>query len=248
MKNILIFLVVFAFSSSLKADGASYYTVGFTIETTKGQIIKGYSWDVCDSYLSEDSTFMPVYLKRLKDTATKSEYLKRVLTYKEWNEKEVDTLFYAKHRIGYEYSIEDDSAYKDTIYTLIGDTSILLSSIKNIKIDTLIFSHSSSYTSGVWGNLNLSDTTWMKKEPKRKIDAQIDLCYFRIFVHEESQYVNNVIKQIEANQKEYSDIEENQMIDSNEKWNIQEVVVAQLYELLKKLKGRKVVILEGCSC
>lgn len=230
MRKTLIIIIAVIFSTSLRAEYNGYH-IALSIENLKGQITKGYVY-VASAYLNMDSL-------------NNSEYLKRALdqSWKDWDKR--DSLTYFKERIKYEYTaVWDSSGPKKSIYYLTGKTVLSFKSIKSIKIEEMIHF---GYTKGIANELKLSDTTWMKREPVRKVSFGGYLHSYQIFIHENSPQINAIIKQLEIKQKEFDNTElddENGDTDYKKGDKIDE----EFWKIIQKLNKLKVVIIAESSC
>jgi len=230
MRKTLIILIAVIFSTSLRAEYNGYH-ITISIENIKGQITKGYVY-VASAYLNMDSL-------------NNSEYLKKALdqSWKDWNKR--DSLTYFRDRIKYEYTaVWDSSGAKNSIYYLTGKTVLSFKSIKSIKIEEMI---DFGYTQGIANELKLSDTTWMKREPLRKLSFEGYLHSYQIFIHENSAKINEIIKQLEIKQKE---IDQTELQDDNGDTDYRkgDKIDDELWGIIKKLNKLKVVIIAESSC
>ena len=230
MKRILTIIIGFVFSYSLRAEYNGYH-ITFSIEKTNGQIVKGYVY-VASAYLNTDSLNNAEYLIKALDQSGK-----------EWAKK--DSLTYFKERIRYEYTaVWDSSGTKKSIYYLTGKTVISFKSIKNIKMEEMI---DFGYTQEIANELKLSDTTWMKREPLRKVSFGGYLHSYQIFIHESSPKINEIIKQLEIKQKEIGNTQL-QNDSGGTDYRKADKIDDELWELIKKLNKLKVVIIAESSC
>jgi hypothetical protein len=211
-----IFLITIL-STSLRAEfGGSHFS--FTIETNKGELIKGYTY-VYNSYFNQDSINDIIYLKRIFLPEDKAENLP-----------------FFKYRIEYNcpfFGNNSENGYK--LYQLMGKIEIPLSSIKGIKINDS-FEYGSF--AEISNPLNISDTAWMKKKPIKKIEMIGYLCTYQVIVHQNSKKMGDILKQLKAKYNEYDP--DNLPMDTN--------LNNELDKIFKKMKGCKAVVITECSC
>jgi hypothetical protein len=167
MKKILI-LFLLLLSAPLFAEYGSYQ-IQFTLEDVNRNVSKGYC-QITASYLNLDSL-------------ENSEYLKKTLSCQ--ITQDVDTFYYYKARLKYEYqNLYDSSVGKSKIYSLLDETAVSMSAIKTIKIDDMI---GSGYSNNILNELKLSDTTWMKIPHVSRFITNGVFCSFEVFVHKKSK-------------------------------------------------------------
>ena len=223
MKKIFTFLIIIFLSSSANAECQyHYYHIKFTIETNDGKIR--------DGYVEHSPCILDM------DSLENTEYLKKAFNW--LNDKE-DTLTYFQDRIEYKCQIWEDSEGKNTVYYYLNKKSIPFEDIKTIKIENLI---DLSGWIDISNDLQLQDSIWMKKEPVKKVSFWSDWGFVHshyIFVHIDSKKINDIIKQIELKWKELEKID----TDRHRRYDIDE----EIMEIIKKLKGEKVVVVSEYS-
>ena len=230
MRKILIIILAFLFSPSIKAEYNGYH-ITIAIEHINGQISKGYVYIAAD-YLNMDSLHSTSYLKKALDQSWK-EYDKR------------DSLVYFKARIKYDYtSLLDSSKQLYSIYYLTSKTALSFQSIKRITIENMI---DFGYTQSIANELKLSDTTWMKIAPLRTLTFSGYLISCQIFVHKESSKVNEIIKELEMNQAKIDRLDsniENGQTDYIKGGKMDEALML----IIQKLNKQKVIVIVESSC
>jgi hypothetical protein len=204
-----------------KAEYSGFHFT-FEIKTNDGKILKAYSY-VAEYYWNNDSLNNHQYLLRSigYQTATSD-----------------DTFHFFDGRLTYNYqNPEDRTGERYQVYQLIQPNKLNKGEIREIKVlDQFEF----TYTLSIYNLLNVSDLKWMQKEPKKRIRYGVYLCDFLICVHEESKKVNTILRSLSLLEEKYKVEEENG--DALEKYQ------DEFDEILKTLKGEKVVIIAGCSC
>jgi hypothetical protein len=183
MKNTIIAVFILLFSYAVKAEYNGYH-FEFTIETTEGQLLKGYVYKA-SAYLDEDSL-------------SNSDYLIKAFS-DDWN-GHTDSIKYFKNRIKYNFYNQNDTGF---IFYLLNEEIIPSSSVKKIKIDEMI---DYGYLSGIANELTLRDTSWMKKRPVKIATAGGYLCDAQIFIHKDSKKIKKLLKEIEAIEAKYNDM------------------------------------------
>ena len=103
------------------------------------------------------------------------------------------------------------------------------------------------YTQGIANELKLSDTTWMKRKPIKKVSFGGYLHSYQIFIHENSPQINAIIKQLEIKQKE---IDSTELQDENgdRDYRKGDKIDEELWKIIQKLNKLKVVIIAESSC
>lgn len=195
----------------------SSYQIHLTIETNAG-IVNGYT------------SISPLYFD--SDSIKSSEYLIRALA----DDNRTDSLICYKNRITYNYpGCAENVIMKDknVLYYLLTDTVIALSDIHKIKINSI---HVGDYISGIATPLKLSDKTWINTPPMRCVTLGGYLCYYEIFIYEESKAINDVIKKANDFLLKYNGPEDDDQIDRG------------LSTIIKKIHGQKVLVVYSCTC
>lgn len=190
------------------------YNIYLSIETTDG-IQNGYT-SISTHYLNRDSL-------------QNSEYLKMALKDK-WNN--TDSLIYFKNRISYLYGgcfNDVIGEEKQKVYYLLDRTAIPLSIIKNIKIKNIFVDHN---LQGIANSLTLKDTNWINNKPIRCVNFGGYLCYFNLYIYEESKLTTDIINKANSILSKY---------DGDE-------LDKKLHEVIGKLDGQKVIIIRECTC
>lgn len=222
MNKILTFIFLLALSLSLRAEYDGYY-ISFTIEQVNGKKQKGYVY-MASAYLDMDS---------LHNT----NYLKRALGGKDGDDQ--DSMTYFKHRIDYHYRNTWDSSIssKYTTYYLTGQKKMPFRLIKKITIDEMI---DHTYLFGISTDLKLADTSWIKTEPVKILSYSGYLCSYQVMVHQQSKRLTEVLKRLDAKQKQLSSME----LDSENGDKADE----EIGKLISELEGLKVVVITECTC
>ena len=221
MRKIIIILAIIFVTVSAQAE--CYYRdfhIKCTIETIDGKITNGYlivsmcnlpNLSIYESLLWSDNM----------------EELKKALNQVQqwWKEALKDTLEYYQDRKIYEhYSI----AYH------LNKKNISLENIKTIMVEELWSVASYEWISS---ELQSSDTTWVKKEPIKKVEFESEwgfICSHRIFIHAKSEKTDKIIRQLELKWKE---IEETENIDKSD----------EMWKIIEQLQGEKVVVISECT-
>lgn len=223
--GIFLFLVMLLMYARAKADGgAHFFIIRFTIETTGNKVSKGYGY-IPEGKLVKDSFGSTHYLMHLLDQPYENRSIKDSMAYYEGCLK---------------YTLPSNPAVKDaegTVYTLTDLEHLSFKRIKSMQIDTIF---PFSRTPAVQNQLKMADTVWLKNKPVRDIEIEPLSCYYRVIIYENTLLIHDLMQKIARLEKEIIDIQyANEETDRKER---------QIYELLKKLKKEKVVIIEACSC
>ncbi|MES2691689.1 MAG: hypothetical protein V4658_14885 [Bacteroidota bacterium] len=219
------FFIILLFHARAMADGgATFFIIRFSIETTQHEVSKGYGY-ISEGNIIRDSFNSTGYLMRLLDQSYEDRSIK-------------DSMAYYKGRL--KYSSPANPLIKDPIgglYTLTDLEHLSFKRIKKMRIDTIM---PFSWVPGIMSPLKMADTIWLKNKPVRDIEIEPLSCYYRVIIYESSPRINDIMKKIALLVKKINDMQQ-----VNEEANNKE---RQIYELLKKLKGEKVVVIEACSC
>ncbi len=218
MKKTLIVLTILSLSAGVKAQYYYGYYIKFDAETIHGETKTGFVY-LAAHYLNNDS---------LNNT----DYLKKALSQRaiEWHKR--DSLVYYKERIKYDYIPVDDSlGSKSTIYRLNNEQAIANNEIQAIKIRDMI---EQSYFIQISNPLSAADTVWASKRPLRSYSFTGFVCYFQIFVHENSQNTNRIIKQLQEKQHKANEIDPNEIDEA-------------FLNIIEELYGEKVVVVTECD-
>ena len=239
MRRTLIILAIIFVSISAQAE--CYWRdfhIKCMIETTDGKITNGY---LVVSSCDFDILNIDGYVFWNDD-----EGLKRILNQKQhwWNGVFKDTLKYYQSRKIYEYG--------DSIAYYLNKKNITLENIKTITVEELW--SKASYIR-ISNELQLSDSTWIKKEPIKKVEFWSEwgfICSHQIFIHAKSEKVDKIIRQLELKWKEIKDIDKCQEEAENEEvvWEFRakkEDKGDEMWNIIKKLKGEKVVVISECT-
>ena len=211
------------------------------IETTKGEVIIGHVYRA-SAYFNEDSLSNERYVTR-----SMSHY---------FLQGDEPRMVYYENLVKYDY-VPEGGTETYSVYTLIGEKSILVSDIKNIKILNHI---DFSYLVNVASAHALRDTIWMKTPPVAKYIVDGYLCSWQLFVHEESANTKQVLAELKAfnnkNQQQLKKLEEELDYANGDYYREIEAKIETLEEgldeaasdILAKLNGERVVIISFCSC
>ena len=119
---------------------------------------------------------------------------------------------------------------------MLNKKNIPIEDIKTISTDSVIVL---SLFFSISNELQLEDTVWMKKNPIKRVGIGGYLCGHNIFIHINSKEIEKVVKEIDLKQKELEKIE----IDSENGDEIDN----EIWKIVEKLNGQKVVIVSECS-
>ena len=239
MKKSLILLTIILLSLSARADGQSGYYLHFRITTPDRQDIGGY-------------LFVSHYCLDI-DSLSNTEHLKRAFVCDGHYDETEQSLTYFQNRMIYQYQVpprdpdfplEEQPAHQ---YYLLNEKTIPipLENIEWIEIFELISDVSYVFISS---ELQLSDFSWMRQEPIESMEFYAHVCYHQLFIHAGSEKVENVIKELEQKQEEIDKLRELYFESSNETiWDMLWDKDEELREILKKLKGEKVVAISSCA-
>jgi len=227
MKTTFIFLTFCFLSLLAKADCYTNYELKITIETIDGKTHMGYA-NVSSCYFKIDSLENAEYVKTRLIQDSKNFV---------WEKPRTEEIFwYFQDRLEYEYRIWDEYKDLNTLYYLLNPNSIPEKDIKSIKIDSLIYKSAFML---ITNGLQLQDSVWMKKEPIKRIGIGGYLCGHRVFIHISSKEIDNIVEEIEMKAKEIEKID----IDETNG----DAIDKEVWEIVKKLNGQKVVIVSECS-
>ena len=239
-KTVIILAIIFA-SISVQAECYwSNFHIKCMIETTDGKITNGCLIVSLCNFDNLDIDEVLLWSDNMED-------LKKIINQKQqwWKEVFKDTLRYYSDRIIYEYG--------DSIADYFNRKNILSENIKTITIQELWSAASHRWISS---ELQLSDTTWIKKEPIKKVEFWSEswslICSYQIFIHEKSEKVDKIIRQLEIKMKEIEDINKRQKEEENEEnemefYNDKNDISNEMLEIIKQLKGEKVVVISECT-
>jgi len=247
MKKAVIILTIIFLSISAKADLGNDYHIKFLIETENGEISKGYAW--VDRYSFDmDSLKNKVYLKAATEQYRPWCWNLDSSQYSDswWEKVKDDTLRYFQDRIIYEYQSvwrnPGRGITQDSISYLVNKVNIPLKEIKTIKIDKV--TEVSPITQIASEKLEVGDSIWLKQKPVRKVQFVSHwgfVCSHQIFIHANSEKVDSVIRQLELKQKELEEMEYEDIDNDPVKIN------KEIFGIIKKLDGDKVVIISTCT-
>jgi len=181
---IKIIAILILFFASLSVYAECYYSnfhIKCTIETTDGKIDTGYmKLSYCEFFPLDATTdyFIWNNFEDFKETLNQTpQWWKKIYRAEKIFK---DTLSYAQNRILYKYY--------DTIPYYLNWKSIPFDNIQAITIEEL---QSMWSYMGIASELQLQDTVWLKKEPIKKVEFEIDeiggVCSYSIFIHENSK-------------------------------------------------------------
>ena len=241
MKKIIIILAIIFISISARADCYSDYHIKCVIETIDGKISNGYIMISNCLFYSRTLSWNYNDMEDLKNTLKqKQQWWKEVM-----KDKEVfkDTLRYYQDRRIYEY-------YDIPYYC--NWESIPLEDIKTITVEEVL-----SEANWIWisSELQLSDSTWIKKAPIKKVEFQFNegfMYSFQIFIHENSEKINNVIRQLKLKQKEIENIDKRLAEEENDEiyWKLDSQKHDknnEMSKITKQLNGEKVVVISDIT-
>jgi hypothetical protein len=237
----LIMVLVFLLLSFLARAEYNGWYITFEITTTANQKITGHTYKAM-AYFNQDSI-------------QRSSYLIKHLNHAGLNSEE-QRFSYARHLLKYSYSYPGDTAVYSA-YTLVDEDSIPISAIKDISINKMI---DFGYLLNISSAHTIGDTIWMKEPVLESAFIGGYLCEFTVYVHQQSQGVEEVLKEIEIfntkNEKQFNDWEnELEYLNGKEREDLehkmehyQESLDEKATEILEKLVGEEVVIISFCSC
>ena len=127
--------------------------------------------------------------------------------------------------------------------------SIPLENIEWIEIFGLSSGYSYIFISS---ELQLSDFSWMRQESIESMGFDVCLCGHHLFIHAGSEKVESVIKELELKQEETDKLwelywESSEGTDKKIVWELLLEKDDEFWEILKKLKGEKVVVISACT-
>ena len=247
---ISILAIIFVSISTQAECYWSNFHIKCMIETTDGKIINGYLKESMCNFLNLNIDEVLLWsdndnIEDLKKTLNqKQQWWKEIVKDNGFFTNEKDTLRYYQDRIIYEYG--DSIAYYFNI------KNIPIENIKTITVEKLKREASYEWISS---ELQLSDTTWMKKEPIKKVEFGAEwgfICSYRIFIHAKSEKVDKIVRQLELKWKEIKDIDKRQEEAENDE--MERKLYGQkldkgdeMWKIIKQLKGEKVVVISECT-
>ena len=223
MKILLFILGVCCSVGYIRADGPGFTRVEFTIDLKKGKAVKGIA-DVYD-------------FEQYKDSLNNSEFMMRVMTWQSGEDRPDSLLFYT-HTFYYTYARQEGTDVTNyTSCQLVGEKGVPFSAIKKIRIDK----YTPMACGGIVNTMKMADTTWANKKPLRVLTLNGYLCGFEVFIHETNPKVDAIIAELEARQSAFG---ENLETVDEEEYQVDN----EFFDILHKLQGEKVVVLESCTC
>ena len=260
MKKTIIILTLFFAALLANAQDCRYsdYHFVLTIETTDGKITAGYMiLPLCNlPYFREDTSFVwdfENYFESLKKLLNQTPHW-----WKKVERAEEIIGNFAQDRILYEYY---KYANFDFVPAYFNWKYIPFDSIETITIEELqcVYSYMK-----IASELHLQDTIWVKKEPIKKVEFEIDeigvICSYSIFIHENSPKIDAIISKLELHRKEmeniYTELKDffNRPNKDEKDWEIKEKLYdlrdeksKEMWETISQLNGKKVVVITSCS-
>lgn len=235
-KSLLLFLFCLLLFN-LKAEYNGYYfKLKLTLANTKE--VTAYTYKA-DAYLNHDSL-------------NSTNYLKRVLN--EYDKNETRFTFF-KQLISYQFLVNPEEKQTNIIYTTIDKDFVLLTNIKSIVIEKMI---EQSYDVGIFSDLSLADSNWMKQTPIQHLSIGGYLNSYDLFIHQNSKKIVKILTELkllmEENELQWKEFDENslnQVLGEEElakKREELEKIDDKIYQILLKIKREKVVIIGYYSC
>ena len=233
MKKTVIILTMIFVSISVHAQCYwSGYYVKFFMTTVDGQY--------GESYIFVSSCDLNI------DSLRNTEHLKRAFARSSYDgDNEYTTLTYFQNRMIYQYQRSFDSDFsleeKIPIYYLLNKVKISLEDIKWIEI--LELKRDASFIQ-ISSELQLSDNAWIGQTPVKQVEFSSNwgfICSHQIFIHENSENIDDVIRKLELKQKELDEKEDRDIRDNTEE------IDGEIWEIIKKLQGEKVVVISECT-
>lgn len=230
MKILLFLFGLFLPTATLLADGPPTYRLSITVELVNGSARKGY-------YIQQD-------LRYEADSLTIEQYFEKVLSWEYRGSDGDDSVIFYKDIL--EYSYVWPGAGGDTVNTfqLVNEVKIPYRSIKHIRVNSCV---ESGYGS-IMNELKLSDTKWLKKPPAKHVNLNGYLCGFLVIVHQSDKEVEAILKELEALEKKYLEDIDPEKEGNNGDKPMGYDIDNEFFEILYKLKGHKVVVIESCTC
>jgi len=242
MKNILTIVLCALFSMSAQAEYDGHH-IEFEIETFDGTLVKGYVNRISMYYHS--------------DTMSYAEYLEynRGMIFLGSSSDEGTYILFYKHLLRYEYKNRYNADKKSVICTLVDEQQILESSIKSVKVINII---DFSYTESLGNIFSIDDLEWTNTEVVDKLSLGGHLCNHELFIHQKSGEVYAVFEELEAYRIIYDKkvallTEIVESADGPLHWaareeleEMEEEMDDDIFEIIGKLSGLKVVIISYC--
>lgn len=235
-KSLLLFLFCLLLFN-LKAEYNGYYfKLKLTLSNAKE--VTAYTYKAY-AYLNHDSL-------------NSTNYLKRVLN--EYDKNEARFTFF-KQLISYKFLVNPEEKQFSIIYTTIDKDFVLLANIKSIVIEKMI---EQNYDVGIFSDLSLADTNWMKQTPLHHVSVGGYLNSYDLFIHQNSKKTVEILSELklltEENERQWKEFDEdslNQVFSEEEtskKREELEKIDDKIYQLLLKIKREKVIIIGYYSC
>lgn len=237
MRSLTLALILFL-STPLLAEYGGWY-IEYQIKMKSGKEISAHVYRAA-AYFNEDSIQNSHYLIRDLDFA--------------YDQLLNDSITYFQKLIRYPIVYENDTF---TDYAPINKASILASQIASISIINRI---SYSYVNSLEIMGDTKDLSWLRTPPIRRIRTGGYFCEYELFVHKESNKIQQILDLYHQYEREYEDkIEALEEIANNANGpafyearekieNLEESRDEWLYNWIIKLKGEKVVVKSSCTC
>ena len=120
---------------------------------------------------------------------------------------------------------------------LINRTNIPLKKIKTIKLDKIV----EVGTDYIISKLQLQDSIWLKNDPIKRVAIPGIFCIWDIFIHINSEEVEQIIKQAKLKTEELN------LCAHRQEEKIRDIET-EIREILNQLNGHKVVVTAFCTC
>ena len=147
---------------------------------------------------------------------------------------ERDSLYVYLNRIVYITTFEVGQM-QSTEYVLLNRIAIASKSIHRLKISEWKMG---STLSNIENNITLSDTSWIYHKPVTVEHIYGNSCKYNIFIHKKSKKLDSIIKEFKEVAKKHG--------KDKDPINVQEI--REYQELIRKMKGLKVVVISFCTC